>query len=64
MERKSPYTLTYGERYYILCGEVQRLKRALLKLGDVFSFWKWAALEVQAEKDSLKELLEQQRAGL
>jgi hypothetical protein len=59
-----PYTLSYGERYYLLCGKVQRLKRAIRRLSDTFSFWKWAVLEAQAEKDSLKELQEQLREGL
>lgn len=53
-EKKEPHTLTYGERYYILRGEVLRFKRALLKLSNVFSFRKWAALEVRQKRMVLK----------
>ena len=61
--KKEPSTISYGVRYHFTC-KVQKIKQALRRLGDILSFWKWAALEAQAEKGSLKERQEQLREGL
>jgi hypothetical protein len=52
--------LPFEDKYVFLQQENQRLKQRFRKICDALSFWKWSALEAQAERDCLKEeLLEQ-----
>ena len=52
--------LTWQDKYVSLQMENQRLKQQFRKICDALSFWKWSALEAQAERDSLKERLQEQ----
>ena len=49
--------LTWQDKYVSLQMENQKLKQQFRKICDVLSFWKWSALEAQAERDCLKEQL-------
>ena len=46
---------SFEDKYVCLQQENQTLKQRFRKVCDALSFWKWAALEAQAERDSLKE---------
>jgi hypothetical protein len=63
VEKKEPQSLTYEDKYYLLCGEVQKLKRRIGTIGDDLSYWKEEALEAQAERDCLREELQEQQRG-
>jgi hypothetical protein len=52
--------LSFEDKYVCLQQENQNLKQRFRKVCDALSFWKWSALEAQAERDSLKEELREQ----
>lgn len=47
--------LSFEDKYICLQQENQTLKQRFRKVCDALSYWKWMALEAQAERDSLKE---------
>lgn len=52
--------LTPSDKNVLLQAENLRLRRALRKLGDAFRYWKELALQYQAERDILREDLQEQ----
>jgi Mitochondrial ATP synthase epsilon chain len=52
--------LSFEDKYICLQQENHKLKQQFRKICDALSFWKWSALEAQAERDSLKEQLQEQ----
>lgn len=52
--------LSFEDKYVCLQQENQRLKQKFRKICDALSFWKWSALEAQAERDRLREELQEQ----
>jgi hypothetical protein len=52
--------LSFEDKYVCLQQEIQKLTQLFRKVCDALSFWKWTALEVQAERASLKEELREQ----
>jgi hypothetical protein len=52
--------LSLSDKNVLLRAENLRLRRALRKLGDAFSFWKGMARRYQAERDLLQENLQEQ----
>ena len=52
--------LSPSDKYTLLQAENLRLRRAIRKLGDAFSYWKELALQYQAERDIYQEDLQEQ----
>jgi len=51
--------LSFEDKYVCLQQEYQKLKRRLRNVWDERYFWMWAALEAQAERDCLREELQE-----
>jgi hypothetical protein len=51
--------LSFEDKYVCLQQENQRLKQRFRKICDALSFWKWSALEARAEREYLKEKLQE-----
>lgn len=50
--------LSLGDKYLCLRQENQKLKQRFRTVCDALSYWKWSALEAQAERDCLREELQ------
>jgi len=51
--------LSLYDKYVLLQAENQKLRRALRKLGEAFHYWKELALQYQADRDIIKEDLQE-----
>ena len=51
--------LSFEDKYVCLRQENQKLKQRFRKVCDALSYWKWSALEAQAERDCLREDLQE-----
>ena len=58
-ERNISMSLTLEDKYIALQAENQRLRRALHNVGTAFHEWRERALELEAERDILREDLQE-----